>query len=167
MKKNWRKTKGGIAVFGEMFKSPPPAPPPPPQNRKKIIKISARKRAACETVRPMISFEPRTENWNATRLRPYWRIIYNQAERGVGGVGGGFSTTGRGAKGSWKGLGFGNRQTRFLTGLPRFFQTRGCAKQKSHQRFTHGIIDQVVIYNDVIDKLFSPRSVSYIYHSKN
>jgi len=37
---------GGIAVFGEIFKSPPPPPPPP--NRKKIIKNSACKKAAFE-----------------------------------------------------------------------------------------------------------------------
>jgi len=37
---------GGIAVFGEMFKSPPPPPPPP--NRKKMIKNSVCTRAAFE-----------------------------------------------------------------------------------------------------------------------
>ena len=47
---------GGISVFGEMFESPQSLPPP---NHKKIIKNSVRKRAACETVRPVISFKPR------------------------------------------------------------------------------------------------------------
>jgi len=50
---------GGIVPLAEMLKSPPPPqpplPPPPPRpNRKKIIKNSVCKRAACETVRPVI-----------------------------------------------------------------------------------------------------------------
>jgi len=51
---------GGILLFGEMLKSPPPPPqPPPPQppplpNRKIIIKNFVCKKAACETVRPVI-----------------------------------------------------------------------------------------------------------------
>jgi len=38
------------------------------------------------------------------------------------------------AEESWEGLGFGNRRRRFLAGLPKFLQKRGCAKQKSLQR---------------------------------
>ena len=45
-----------------------------------------------------------------------------------------FASTGPSAKGSWEGLGFGNRRRRFPAGLSRFLQTRGCVKQKSLQR---------------------------------
>jgi len=37
----------------------------------------------------------------------------------VGGIGGGFQS----AKGSWEGLGLGNRRRRFPVGLSRFLQT--------------------------------------------
>jgi len=48
--------------------------------------------------------------------------------------GGGFSSTGLSAEGSWEGLGFGNRRRRFPAGLSMFLQTRGCVKQNFLQR---------------------------------
>ena len=81
-----------------------------------------------------------TENCDAKRLRPICRSSVHAWElfliwpRGCGGSGGGFSSTGLSAEGSWEGLGFGNRRRRFPAGLSRFLQTRGCGKQKSLQR---------------------------------
>ena len=91
--------------------------------------------AACETCDFV-----RTENCDAKRLRPICRSSANIGglfliwPRGVWGSGGGFSSAGPSAEGSWEGLGFGNRRRRFPAGLSRFLQTRGCVKQKSLQR---------------------------------
>jgi len=91
--------------------------------------------AACET-----GDFVRIENCDATRLRPICRSSANIGglfliwPRGCGGSGGGFSSSGPSAEGSWEGLGFGNRRRRFPAGLSRFLQMRVCAKQKSLQR---------------------------------
>ena len=122
---------GGISVFGEMFKSPPSLPPP---NHKQIIKNSVRKKAACETVRPVTSFKPRTATQKCFVRYEGQEDNFSSGRRGCGRSGGGFWSTGPSAEGNWEGLGYGNRRRRFLAGLPRFLQTRGCAKQKSLQR---------------------------------
>jgi len=98
------------------------------QTVNKWLRIPSAK--VCETVRPVISFKPKTATQKDSAHTGGLFLIW---PRGCGRIGGGFSGTCLSAEGSWEGLGSGNRRRRFLVGLPRFLQTRGCAKQKSLQ----------------------------------
>jgi len=64
-----------------------------------LLARSVHKIAACETCDSI-----RTKNCDATRLRPYCRVISNLAKESVGEWGRLLGSTGRSAEGSWEGF---------------------------------------------------------------